>query len=245
MEAQPQTPARWPQVDLAFLLAVAASGGIFLGRVYEDGYCSHFGVPPELVEFRLSNLYGESYALAVVLPLLMMFASVIGRVKAAASTPAYRVHVPAVLYLLLGLLMLLSVPWAWSTWLAYLAGAIVSFLLVEWRRRALRAEGFDAKYSLLDDTAGRFLVAAVLLISTWQFALARGAERAKHQMWFLTTTVGTDRVVVIRNYGDRLLCGKLDGSGARLTREFLVVPAVRDDGTRLTYTPVGRLSKAD
>lgn len=213
------------------LAPIAAAIGYTMAYLYELGYCSAFGIPSEFIQLQSTNIIATVSRVFISFYLLFWvgFALLlyVNSPSRGPLTPIRR-RMLIIAFVLLGYIAFaLGYQRAFQEW--YLAivllvyFALVLFVVPRWTRKDVTG-GYIAKLAAQDEADRQapdplafitkrigwatigilFFLAAVLLLS-----YLNGEDAATRQEYFLVPSTDKDSVV-LRVYGDRLICTQLD-----------------------------------
>lgn len=246
----------------SFLAGVSAAA-YFLTYAYEFGYASTFHIPLEFISPNLTTVFSVGISLLCILNFLMMLRSELCNASISLPIRFYLVLLTHSPLLLLGVVLALTyLPMAWVLGLYSslgLAAIAVPFLLAyrqngsRWtdkcftQYRGRCVEGYrtwigenqsEFRWCLRNPLFVLELTVAIILVP-----VLIGHAHALHRKSYL---VLSDRrnTVVIRQYGETLVCGTIDRSAKLLYPEFTLLKAV-DDGRKLRLEDIGPLVPTD
>ena len=241
IEASSKSPVGSP-VGEAILLAAFSAYAYLVTFAYEAGFCKFFGIPNYLIEISLTNLL----VVAAVLYALFGSSFVLGGLMIYATMPSLdpmhpialrlkRLFIPALL--LLGYVALRTEHIGW------LLGVFAVLIIAEFVVPIIlhrKIKGYLEKLRHDDRTAygdtplirmaGKLghtwylgIILAVILIG---LSYDAGQFNAKSQKIFMTID---SNLVVLRRYGDALVCARLLSNGPEIEpRIVLVIPDAKE-----------------
>ena len=255
--------SRYWRLSLGFIVAASSAIGYLLAYLWEAGYGSVFGVPREFIVLDVTRVLIAISAVASFFFVASVFAGayfIAGWFSArhGQGRGGSRLVVLMVLLLSWGLLTL-RWPSLWAIWIAYLlpvaATFVVSTVVVPWIIRRLPERlraGLDAIEKWCASKVPRLprpAFAAVLIVITVALGLylshESGQATAMSQKDFFVPSTNQNSVV-LRIYGDNLICAPFDRGNKTVERSFFVLKVDDDPRPVLTLEKVGPLtSKAN
>ncbi|HUU46290.1 MAG TPA: hypothetical protein VM118_11225 [Acidobacteriota bacterium] len=213
-----------------------------LAYAYEEGYCSVFNIPAQFIEVGLSDVLLALGALISGVSVVFLTANLLYMwfLPRALSSPLGRslARISLVALLILGIIVLsalrpMELIIYGGLFLFFIVMELLFPLLTQRKEQSYSAklagqeeiEGrVDTLYDLLNRSMGRqamTLVFSVILLLACSFYA--GVGRARRQQDFLMP-VGAPNFVVLRQYSDRFIMGRLSGDGNMLAAEFRIEP---------------------
>jgi hypothetical protein len=242
----------------AALLALATAAAYLLAFYYETGYASYFGIPADLiaVDLRSLLLFGVGFvSLAVVLLLVVNFLVMTLPSKAhpGLKRTLFTVSVFSIIcFIPVGLYGIDRPEKWWWVLIPYIPFLFFQFVYPVFA--AKREHGYLNKLAavhasdnrrpdLASAAAARFGVTPVVLVSLLMIGIATapiaGGAAAMKRTSFLVLGSKPPRVV-LRTYGDTLICAVADLEKHQVTADFLLVK-IGDHSYPLTLQDVGPL----
>lgn len=220
-------------VGVAYLLAFA----------FEGGFVSTWNIPIEYVKINLSTvLVTAAMLLLVLVPFLFCWTAFVGKYLNQ-ITPRRLLLVLLALAILCGIIAVISfVQWKEKVWIVVVVVVSV-FALVALPRivEKVRINYTDGKLKTEWGVKKMILMAFLVLLLAIGTSYLVGRLRASTQRQFLIPGREKD-VVVLRIYGDNLICARFnkDGEKIKITEDFVILPARRDTKVELSWKKVER-----
>ena len=253
----PARPRKRP-LEAALIIAVLSAYGYLLAWLHEIAAAAVFGVPAELVQVSMRTVTSVGLSAAVLALLGFLLTSLVYDSTQRACHPVRRrviVEVPAGVA---GVLLGTTYPTSWTTWLA-ISLLFIFFVLLDWLVPLLltNTRGYMEKLrhhdkNVMDYTPTSTLVrrvyqrwpyyqmvlflAAVIMLAT----VSRGVWQARRQEHFFVPSIAPD-TVVLRIYGNRLICAPVDRTTKQITRDFLFLRLGDDPEMVLRSERIGPL----
>jgi hypothetical protein len=220
--------------------------------VYESGYASYFNIPQSFISISLTSVFVVAGALLAIFMMLFGLTSLVLSCFPPVLTPIHRriLCVLPVLLLCIGFVVLFD---RWQDWIVYAAPCIVMvaylFLVPLLGRRSvptysaklaaqLQSESRVSFYdTLFHDKRAGLIVG--LIIFGLLLTNAAGKAAAMKQRQFLVIA-GKPEIVVLRVYGDNLICAPLLRDSKQIVSEFSILKE-QDPTLRLRLENVGPL----
>lgn len=233
----------------AFFIAALTATGYGLAYVYELGFNDEFGIPPNLILLNLTTILVTiggilAIALAVFTIICVVYLfSLIPKFKRCQSTIHREIPLIGLLGFMSGLWWVYPLLWpevilmaVMVIWFAFMR------LMQERKRRQGKVDEFPQPVS---DFFRRYLtrrrfVAFSLLAFIFIAAFFSGKGDARSQIEFLIPTKYQD-CVVLRMYGDNLICARFDKEEQEVERRMFILRADFDPDGELVLSPVGPL----
>jgi hypothetical protein len=248
---------RWVTEKFGLLLAPAIA--YFLVFTYESAYCRAFAIPPSFIHPDLTTiLIYTSIVVWVGFVLVGLIDMWIGFSKAPPPQPyvhALRLYLPFIFVLVL--IMLLYGAAHWGHWLVFglllVAATLLDFLQALTRNQEkpylARLQGPAAILSgpgTVWDVAKRRLdvevvVFLVVLYLAYLASSTLGQTEAFNERLFLVPSTQPDSVVV-RVYGDKILCAAIDLHTKKPLKQFYILTAGADKSLHFDTKELGPLS---
>lgn len=256
-----------PVFSEGILLAMVTAGAYLTAFYYERSFAGYFGIPPELINISIVNLFivGAlmlSTLLSVFMPLNLLF-----MLRPRNMHPVLKIMAaPVVFVLILALIAIYMVGLsAWIYWSIFIILAlIVGIVYLAVPAYIHRSKGkyinrLEAQLeidvvasantnSLTDLIIARFGwnlfgVICLFLIANF-FATLAGLAAAQQQRKFLVTNTDPE-MVVIRTYGENLICAPFDRNKKDVQRSFIILKITGDPKLSLRLENIGPLNPVD
>lgn len=241
-------------------MATIPLAGYLVAFVYEAGFCTVFHIPLSFITLTPTIVFVAISALTLVLAPLFWLANIMCMIGLDLRDPIIRsltrVAIPGMLFLLLVGMN----PNAWREWIWLLS--LVAFLALlefglplltqrdkkSYREKLLGQEAIDARTSDLFDVFGRrfgtwVLNVAMVMIMAILLSYTAGKGQANRQKEFLVLA-SSPETVVLRVYGDDLVCAQFDRATKEVQPNFFVIKRVTvssDPRIQLNLEEVGPL----
>jgi hypothetical protein len=240
------------------MIAVAPAVGYGLAYLYESEFCNVFGIPVGFVVIGWTSIITAIGSFATFLAVLLFvlnnvyFLRLLGFPVGSLSTWARLVtkHVTMFLIMFLVFLRYHSFVPSLSFWL-FLAPSfylitdlvypLITMSTMKGYSNKLRA--YDEQRTLptfIRSVPSWVLLAAIVLLTSAMCANFEGRKAALSQETFLVPSVNTSSVV-LRIYGDRLICAQFDRQTRHTQDSFFVIQLGNDPDLRFTMEEVGPL----
>ena len=256
-EQSKPSPIWWQGIIAITPIAVAL--GYIVAYLYELGYCSVFGIPTEFISpdtthvlIAVSKVFLSALSLFWVGYVFVMMTS-----KPRRRGPIQR---RLILLLIIGLIYIafaIDYPSARREWyliipifvlfisLYFIAPAISHRSMKGYRNRLIaqdKANVATNPINYIERYIGRSLVIIVLLLLPWVLLpYFNGETDASEQQDFLVPSTYQNSVV-LRIYGDNLICAELDPQGTKLTDRFFTMSMDDEPKPYLSLQEIGRLA---
>ena len=217
-------------------LASVPVAGLIATVLFEAGACRFYGVPRELVT---TSAWSGVNAVGLILAFTLLFwgNQMVGKVNRWSFWSVARLTVVSFATSYLTLLML-------PRWALHYEGAIVAVLLVPTvvcvrfapalaRRWYARVERFGIRA-----VAVAFAVVVALLVA-YPIGYARAERRTYYPVLLPDETTG--ELVVLRIYGENLICSPLDATGHTFGPDLVLVNLTAVPRVRMIYRQTGPL----
>lgn len=242
-----------------FGLFITPAIAYYLVFTYESAYCRNFGIPPGFIRPDLTTiLIYTSVVVGVSCSLVMILDSWIELHRASpASPPAqhlFRLYLPFILLLLL-LVSTYGSHWRNWFWLAIILaiGTLTDFIKARFGDKKkpylTRLQGpvaiFNGPGTIWDIARKRLDLELVIFFIAMFFARlissSLGEAEALNQHQFLVPSSHPDSVLV-RIYGDKMLCAAYDPKTKKLAKQFFILTAGTDQTLHFDTKEIGTLS---
>jgi len=263
--ADPANAARGISMPEGLLVATIPLAGYLLAFAYEAGFCGVFHIPMSFMTLSPTMVFAAIAGLALLVAPLLWFANLMCMLGLGLGDPIarslIRLAIPAALFLLsiginlkawresMGLLLLL----AFFVLLEFGLPLLTQRDKETYREKLLGQEAIEARVTDLFDVLGRrfgtlrVTIAMVMIMAILVSNIA-GRGQAKGQEEFLVLP-SSPEVVVLRVYGDDLVCAQFDRITQEVQPHFFVIKRVTlpsEPRMQLNLEKVGplRLSQA-
>lgn len=243
-------------------LALVPALAHILAYLHEYGYCQYFGVPSEFISISFSSIFsislliiGFSFTYLLVFDVCRMtFSKNISVVNLffAKLTPLT----------IIGIANIIKPPFSWFYVITCFVSA-VALILLEFSPSPKRevdegksySEKLNSKFkdrnmdgSVLGWVAnyegGIPFLAGAIALTVLYFSFTLGISDAARQKTFLKFS-DSSNTIVLRNYGDNLICGRYDPKTKRLTGEILFKKLEDTGSTPIIYKKIGPLESVE
>lgn len=265
MEAEKKVEPRNFPLPEALAIAIASSIVYLLSFLYERGYATHFGIPPQFVSVSLTNLlifgaaaftflYTATNLAGAILPLTRH------------QHPYLAFHLPRVVvffFLLVIFPLLLFVGSGWmmvvaitaSCWLVLVFFVSITPLLGKgkkgWKDRldAAQEAAMREPPTIYDHISARSgipnfnLYVAALIIATLLAGLVGLSEATRQRDFLITNT--TPEMVVLRVYGENMICARFDRQNKEVKKSFSILKVAEDPKLLLNLERIGPLTPVE
>jgi hypothetical protein len=243
------------------LIPVAAAIGYANAFLHEMAFCNEFGIPLKFIVIdNTTILLSFSYIFLLVL-LMFWFISSLFTLKAQDNkwNPVYSRVILAVAVLIAYVLFGVIYPPTFSLW-PYILGFIALLIIYVFVRPNIKIKDKEKSYldklKAQDDAdairptsmgwliryvgRGGFLILVVIFYMLWASYFS-GSGEAKTQVRYYVPSTHPE-AVVLRIYGDNLICATLDRAANQIEREYFVIKANNEPVPHLKYDYVGQLT---
>jgi hypothetical protein len=256
-EQSTPSPIWWQSIVAITPIAVAL--GYIVAYLYELGYCNAFGIPTEFISpdtthvlIAVSKVFLSALSLFWVAYVFVTMAT-----KPKRRGPIQR------RFILLGIIGLIYIafaidyPSARREWyliipifiififLSFIGPAITHRNIKGYRNRLIAQDEINAAtnpINYIEKHLGRSIVIILLLLLPWiALPYFNGETDAAEQENFLVPSTHQSSVV-LRIYGDNLICAELDPQGVKLTGRFFVISMDDEPKPYLSLQEIGRLT---
>lgn len=244
-----------------FVLAIAPVIGYFVAFVFEVGYAGKFKIPIEFISLSLSDIIAVTSLLAIIAALIwIFFGGLYVQAFHKSTDPVYRRVFSNFPFFVLFVIHALLFRDLWSEYL-WVVVYFVLFLFFDFVFPLIakyKVTGYKAKLTAqdkIDDAARRgplrsfiareggrpaqfIIVVGIFVLTT---AHSAGRASALNKAEYLVPSDG-DNIVVLRLYGDHLVCAPFDRDKKTVRPEFSILPLVDTSNQRsLNLEKVGPL----
>jgi len=242
------------------IIAIATLFGYFIIYRYESGFLDFFGIPDIFIEITLTSILIAGFVVFFLLLLLFNFFALFSIFYPKDFWPYSRSIIiisPFLLWLIIDLMLYGSESRNW-TWLlgCLVVFSFLGFVFPLLRQRQIK--GYREKliaqaeaemktlstklYSRLFTNIDRreFLIFA-LILTAFVFPKDFGKLKARQQVNYSVINTSPE-AVVLRTYGDKMLCIPFDRKNKEIQRRFFILK-ISDNTRNLTFSsePVGPL----
>jgi hypothetical protein len=247
-----------PKISEGIILALLSAGSYLFAFYYEKGYASVFNIPTSFISVNINSIlvFGTILAsiLLIVLPFVNMFIFLTtGRVH-----PIIQRSLISVLFLGVVLLFQIYIYGLsnWRSWILILIFLVI-FLFLDFVFPVLTQRGktyvgklesqeefdqqFTSFFSLLRAKLGNtaLMIVAVFLVGMYIASTAGTAEAIRQDSFLVTNT--SPELVVLRIYGDNLICAPFDRASGEIEQSFSIIKSSGETGLVLKLENVGKL----
>jgi hypothetical protein len=238
--------------------------GYAMAYVYEWGYCSKFGIPPELISVDLTNVFITIGKIIGILAFWTLGALIIIGIKP--KNPTLRLTLAPLFWPTLILLFLIII--FWGGWLLmavfgsiYIIAILILFLRAIFTRKdkgkskveptqksdtqddpynklVASLESFFSNIGKRNDLVIYLAISFSILLIAFSF-LVSVADSTKQADFLILST--NNNSVVLRIYDDNLICAPFDRTTKIVQREFFIIKMGDPSTPRLTTENVGPL----
>jgi len=245
MQTDPGNPANSAKgisMPEGLLVATIPVVGYLLVFAYEAGFCGAFHIPLSFIALNPTMVFAVIAGLALSVAPLLWFANLVCMIGLDLRDPIARslIRLAIVAFLFLLPIGINLKAWRESMWLLLLLAffALLEFglpLLTQrdketYREKLLGQEAIETRVTDLFDVLGRrfgdlpVTIAMVMMVAIYVSNLA-GRGQAKRQEEFLVLP-SSPEVVVLRVYGDDLVCAQFDRITQEVQPHFFVIKRV-------------------
>lgn len=247
-----------PKISEGIILALASAGAYLFAFYYEKGYASAFKIPTSLIAVNLTSvlIFGAIF-ISIILAVLpyanLLMSLTIGRTHPAIQRAAIPV---IIVFVFLSIQIYVFGFSNWKNWLYILALLIVLlFLQFVFPLIAQRGRTYVKKLEAQEDTERQFvdsyallqrkfgnesLLIILLFLVGLSTALSAGTAEAIRQEEFLVTNTKPE-LVVLRIYGDNLICVPFNRATGEIEQSFSVIKNTGETGLVLRLEKLGQL----
>lgn len=244
-------------VSEGLIIAACSIVAYLLTFVYEAGFARFFRIPLEFITLNLTSIFVVAGALLVVVIFLFLLTELIFTILNRGDNPIYRgvVRLIPVFLLFAALLFLYGVQWREWIWIAVvmimLAFLEFGFPLITQRHKIHYRDKLEAQEEVerqvetpIDRAIWRMGSTAIIIILCLWLGLSisyhAGHAAALKQDEFLVATTSPE-MVVLRIYGDKLICAPFERATKEVQRSFIVLKVAEDPKLMLRLEKVGPL----
>lgn len=250
-----QTPKNW--VSDALIIAAFPIVAYVITYAYESGYAGIFGIPSQFIALNLITFLVVTGALTGVILSLFMYANFILLILPKSDSPLFRGIIKLFPMILLSVAYLILYGKLWHYWIIPI-GVIALIFLIEFgfplitqKGRPSYREKYDEQEKLESNVKGIFeyviplvgrgpAIAIVYLSIFLILSSEAGRSRALKQDEFLIIKASPE-LVVLRIYGEKLICAPFDRTTKEITRTFTILKTGDDPNLKLSLEKVGPL----
>lgn len=246
-----------PRISEGVLLALLSAGAYLLAYYYEKGYASAFNIPTSFINISLSSILTFGTILVGLILFLMPFINFFFMVTVGRIHPALLRAIIPIAFIFIFLLIQVYF-FGFQTlrdWYLVLIYVVVfsllqlAFPLIQSGKtyvskleaqEKIDGEVVDA-YALIQNKFGKdSLLVIIAFILGMYIALSAGRAEAINQKDFLVTN-STPELVVLRIYGDNLICVPFDRITGEIEQNFSVIKNTGDISLALKLEELGQL----
>lgn len=252
----------WKNQAIAMIISPAF--GFLIAYQYESRFCEAFNIPKEFIELSWLTILSAFSAIVGIFTLLFLVTNVLFMIFGNIETEgkeiiqAKVIRIAPVTLLAFSSLLLYRTLWRESLWMIGMAVFLffLEFVLPLITERKVKGylkkfianeerDAYANKKSLFSimfsEQSNNILIVFVVLIMIWIIAGMAGNSNAKLQRDFLIPSTYPE-AVVLRVYGDNLVCAQFDRSSKEIDNAFFVIRVDEVPKPRLTLNEVGPLT---
>ena len=249
---------RNPRISEGVLLALASAGAYLFDFYYEKGFASTFNIPTPFISVTLTSILTFGAVVFAVILLIMPTINLLMMLTISNQHPILkRTLFPIILFvaLLLTQIVFFGIE-NWRQWIFFLVLlAVVIFLqlvfplitqrggkYIDKLEAQDRVEAqFTDSYVIIRNRFGNdFLLILLILILGSLIAQTAGTAEAVNQKEFLVTNT-TPEMVVLRIYGDNMICVPFNRSTGEIKQSFTILKTTGEPGLVLKLESIGQL----
>jgi len=245
------------------ILAVLPPYLYFVTYMYEMGVCETLNIPVYLIEPSIGNVLSCGFTILIFFFFFMQIGNFILPLHAASKNPKYQ-HLKMILFsnalcILISGFILFTNPISWSICFIVI-GIFFITNLVYWifpillkikdkehstneklSQLTIYKNPYDAGRALLDKLSkyDRRIVLNSILLPLLCVFIGRGSILKQRKFDFVNNTNNT---IVLRKYGDFLICGTIDIKKKVLTDSLVIIKMGDKDAVRLKTLDIGPLN---
>jgi hypothetical protein len=256
-EQSKPSPIWWQTIVAIIPIAVAL--GYIVAYLYELGYCSTFGIPSEFISPDTTHVLiaVSKVFLSAVTIFWVAYVFIMMTAKPKKRGPIRRRLMLLTIIAVIYIAFAIDYPSARREWyfiipifiififLFFIGPAITHRNIKGYRNRLIAQDGIDAAtnpINYIERHIGRSLAIMLLLLLPWiALPYFNGETDASEQQNFLVPSTYQNSVV-LRIYGDNLICAELDPHGAMLTDRFFMISMDDEPKPYLSLQEIGRLA---
>jgi len=264
VKSQSRTQLGWLLKWQAVLIGAASAIGYGIAYLHELGFNSEFGIPQELIVLNLTTVLttiGQIIGVFIIMTLAFLMLRYIEHyILTEKWASRLRYNISSILFLIFFGTLWLAYPTLWRDLIYMLIAFLISVLYfwgvhyavpiftqrkVRGYRQKLKAEDEDENNFLKRERASfspfftvlLILIALYYLLST---AYLSGEHTARSKEEFLVTSTNSE-MVVLRIYGDNIVCAPLDRGNSTITKPLIILRADSHPELILKLEDVGPL----
>ncbi|HTK21636.1 MAG TPA: hypothetical protein VL442_19090 [Mucilaginibacter sp.] len=246
-------------VNAAILLAVFTAFAYACSYIYERSYCINFKIPSELISIDLSVLL-PFWIITTIVVIISVFTLVLGYTTISRFKQKQKLYT----FLKYNLILILSLGVSWYLHpdfaklhkeFYYIGFSIFNILLIvvliaSKKRQDDQESNLDSEPSgnrtdlkvlanNLQSAINSFLI--IIVVVTGMMSDEAGASAAKKRVNFYVLS-DNNNMVVIRIYGEKVICKELDATRKRLTDKIMVIKNDAEHPLKLEEKHLGILA---
>lgn len=251
-----QQTKRW--VSDAIIIAASSIVAYMAAFLYEVGFDSVFGIPVEFINLNLTTVCTVGTAWLVIIVMIYFVGELMFQLwpKGANVHPVYSKLSDFIPSFIIVIVLLFLYDFKWKEWIA--TGAfLLTFLLIDlisplitqrgkktYRDKLKANDGRLPRETFLGFAAERLgvstIVIILLLVYGFWFSYHIGRSKAMTKNEFLVVATSPE-MVVLRTYGDKLICAPFDRTTNEVKRTFSILKIAEDANLKLSLEKVGPL----
>lgn len=254
----PTLKAQSVRISEGIILALASAGAYLLSFYYEKGYASVFKIPVSFIEISLTSMLTFGVIIIGVFLFIMPITNLLLMFTLSSSRPVLqRTLLPVILVALLVVVQIyLFGILNWKLWLPFVIMLIV-FIFFQFIFPLIVQRGgkYTDKLKAQEETEEQFtdafvimrrrfgnssLIIILVLLLGIVVAESAGIADAINQREFLVTNTNPE-MVVLRVYGDNLICAPFDRNTGEVKQSFTVLKIADDANLGLSLENIGPL----
>jgi hypothetical protein len=255
-EQRKPSPIWWQSIIAVSPIAVAL--GYIMAYLYELGYCNAFGIPTEFISIDKTNVLisVSKVFLSTVALFWVAYVFVTMTSKPKKRGPIRRRFILLMIIVLIYIAFAIDYPIARREWyyivpiliififLLFISPAITHRNVKGYRKRLIAQDKINAAtnpINYIERHIGRSTaIILLLLLPLIALPYLNGETDATEQENFLVPSTYQSSVV-LRIYGDNLICAELDPQGSKLTGRLFMISMDDEPRPYLRLQKVGRL----
>jgi hypothetical protein len=249
------------KISEGIILALLSAGAYLFAFYYEKGYASAFKIPTSLININLTSVLVLGAIFIGVILAVLPYANFLLSITMGRTHPAIqRATIPVILvFVFLAIQIYLFGFSSWKNWIVILA-VFVFFLFLQFVLPLLTQRGktYAKKLEMQEDTdrqvvdtyaliqrkfGNESLLIILLFLGGMLTASSAGMAEAIRQEEFLVTNTAPE-LVVLRIYGDNLICAPFDRKTGEIEQSFSVIKNTGETGLVLRLEKLGQLQLA-
>lgn len=246
------------RISEGILLALSSAGAYLFAFYYEKGYASVFNIPVSFIDVSLTSILTLSAVIIGLILLILPFINMFSFFTVGRTNPVLQRAIAPVVLLFIFLFVQIyffGIAGLKDSYLALIFLGILIFLSLIFPLAVQSGKTYINKLEAQEKTEQQFvdvfslirikfgkealLVVVVFFLGMYLSSSAGKSEAIKQEEFLVTNT--TPELVVLRIYGDNLVCVPFDRSTGEIEESFSVIKNTGEAGLTLRFEKLGQL----